>query len=332
MFLVSRWFLVLVRNMTPTRNPKQTRRVVRTVLGDIQVDALGVCYPHEHLFGKPPVHLSEPDFELTDRLAAILEMQRFRDAGGSAVVDMSTLDYNRDIQGLIEVSEKTGIHVISATGFNKDKFSKPYIEQMSDQEMYDLFFRDTTTGIEQTTARAGVLKASSTLNEVSDAAHRVFDVVSAVHRDTGVPVSTHTEIGTMALEQVELLTSKGVPPASIIIGHLDRRLEEDYILEVAATGVFLGFDQISKEKYFADRTRIEMILTLIEAGHEDQILLSGDLARRSYWPSYGNYGGPGFTYILWRFIPWLREAGVDVMTINKLLVQNPAHALSLVPV
>ena len=78
----------------------------------------------------------------------------------------------------------------------------------------------------------------------------------------------------MALEQVELLMAKGVAPSSIIIGHLDRRLEKDYILEVARTGVFLGFDQISKEKYVADRSRIEMILTLIEAGHENQILLS----------------------------------------------------------
>jgi len=316
-----------------TRNQKPAERppVIRTVLGDISPDQLGICYPHEHLFGKPPAGLSEPDFELTDRNAAIAEMRMFRKAGGSAVVDMSTMDYHRDIEGLIEVAEQSGVFVISATGFNKDKFSKPHVDGMSDEEMYALFLSDVKEGIDQTNGRAGVLKASSTLNEISDSARLVFNVVGAVHAETGVPVSTHTEIGTMALEQVELLTANNVDPSSIIIGHLDRRLEKDYILEVAKTGVFLGFDQISKEKYFADRTRIEMILTLIEAGYENQILLSGDLARRSYWPSYGNYGGPGFTYILWRFIPWLREAGVNVMTINKLLVQNPSRALSFVP-
>lgn len=314
------------------RNPKPDRAVIRTVLGDITPDQLGICYPHEHLFGKPPPHLSELDFELTDRKAAIREMELFREAGGAALVEMSTMDYHRDIAGLVEVSQKTGVHIISATGFNKDKFSKPHIDALSDQAMFDLFYSDVTKGIGQTTAQAGVLKASSTLNEISDAARRVFNTVSAVHAKTGIPVSTHTEIGTMALEQVELLASGGVSPSSIIIGHLDRRLEKGYILEVAKTGVFLGFDQISKEKYYADRSRVEMILTLIAAGHEDQILLSGDLARRSYWPSYGKYGGPGFTYILWRFIPWLREAGVDVMTINKLLVHNPARALSFIPV
>ena len=134
-----------------TRNEKPPQRVVRTVLGDIPANELGVCYPHEHLVGKPPAHLSEPDFELTSRDAAILEMQRFREAGGSALVDMSTMDYHRDIQGLMAVSDQSGVQVIAATGFNKDKFSKPHVDRMNDEEMYRLFFTDVTEGIEKTT-------------------------------------------------------------------------------------------------------------------------------------------------------------------------------------
>ena len=114
----------------------------------------------------------------------------------------------------------------------------------------------------------------------------------------------------MALEQVTLLTSLGVEPGHIIIGHIDRRLEWDFVRGLADTGVYMGFDQISKEKYYPDRLRVEFIQRLVERGHGGQILLSGDLARRSYWPAYGTGGGPGFTYILWRIAPWLREVGV----------------------
>ena len=131
----------------------------------------------------------------------------------------------------------------------------------------------------------------------------------------------------MALEQVQLFGDLGVHPSHIIIGHLDRKLEWAYLHDIAQTGVFLGFDQISKEKYYPDRLRIEMILRLIGHGFGKQILLSGDLARRSYWPSWG--GGPGFTYILWRFIPWLREAGASASHIEDLLINNPARALSV---
>lgn len=307
------------------------KRIIRTVTGDIPEEDLGVCYPHEHLFGQPPSHASKPDFILDDPEAALKELEAFRRAGGRALVDMSTLDYNRDVRALKDVSMQSGIHIIAATGFNKDTFSKEIIDGLSDEAMYDLFYYDVMQGIEGTGIRAGVLKASSMLNAISESARRVFETVSAVHLQTGVPISTHTQAGTMALEQVTLFQKYGVDPRSVIIGHLDRKLEEAYLHEVASTGVFLGFDQISKEKYYSDSARIKMIHSLIDGGYEDQILLSGDLARRSYWPSYGAFGGPGLTYILWRFVPWLRESGVEDRILHKFIGSNPARALSFVP-
>ena len=301
---------------------------IRTVAGDISAADLGVCYPHEHLFGSPPPHLAKPDFVLDEEAAALREMKWFKEAGGQALVDMSTMDYGRDPAALLRVSEQTGVHIVCATGFNKDPFSREIVDGMSDEELVDTFVGDIESGIGGTGIRAGVLKAASTLNEISPTALRVFEAVAAAHLVTGAPVSTHTEAGTMALEQVALLTRAGVLPEHIIIGHLDRKLDWPYIKEVAQAGVFLGFDQISKEKYYPDRVRIEFISKLFGEGFGAQILLSGDLARRSYWPSYGSGGGPGFTYILWRFIPWLREAGLDAASIRELLVANPARALA----
>lgn len=305
--------------------------VIRTVLGDIPATQLGICYPHEHLFGAPPAHLQEADFILDDPTAVIQELSAFQQAGGQALVDMSTVDYNRDIQQLRRTARATGIHIIAATGFNKDRFSKPLVDQMTDEALDALLLKDVTSGIDNTTCCAGVLKAASTLNTISATAQRVFESVARIHNQTGIPISTHTEAGTMALAQVQLLTDHGVAPTSLIIGHLDRNLDWSYILDVAQTGVFLGFDQISKEKYFPDALRISFILRLIEAGHGHQILLSGDLARRSYWPAYGFGNGPGLTYILWRFIPWLIEAGVAPELARSILTDNPAKALSFLP-
>ena len=55
--------------------------------------------------------------------------------------------------------------------------------------------------------------------------------------------------------------------------------------------------------------------------------LAGDLARKSYWPAYGDWGGPGLTYILWRFLPWLHERGLDPQRIHTMLVDTPARML-----
>ena len=133
----------------------------------------------------------------------------------------------------------------------------------------------------------------------------------------------------MGLEQVALLRAEGVAPERIIIGHVDRKLEWDYNLALARTGVYLGYDQISKEKYVPDSRRVEFILRLAAEGHARQILLAGDLARKSYWPAYGTGGGPGLTYILWRFVPWLRAEGLGEEALQDILVENARRVLSI---
>lgn len=306
--------------------------IIRTVRGDIAPDALGVCYGHEHLLGQPPPDLAEPDFILDDADAAARELRWFREAGGRALVEMSTADYGRDAAGLRRLAERSGVHIVCATGFNTDRFSARHGAGETVETLAARFTREVTVGIGDSGVRAGVIKAASTLNEISSHAEKVFRAAARTHHATGAPLSTHTEAGTMALEQIALLEKEGVAPDRVILGHLDRKLDGPYLREVAATGAYLSFDQISKEKYYPDHLRIECILRLVAEGHGRQILLAGDLARRSYWPGYGTGGGPGLTYILWRFVPWLREEGLSDDAVQDLLVHNPARVLAFVPV
>ncbi len=131
----------------------------------------------------------------------------------------------------------------------------------------------------------------------------------------------------MGPEQVAILLGEGAEPSHVIIGHLDRKLEWDYLASIARQGVYLGLDQVSKEKYYPDKQRIEMIKKLVDAGYGGQILLAGDTGRKSYWPSYGFGKGPGLTYIPWRFVPWMLEEGIPRETVDNILIENPARAL-----
>ena len=134
----------------------------------------------------------------------------------------------------------------------------------------------------------------------------------------------------MALEQVAFFQAAGVDAAHVVIGHVDRKLEVDYHLRVAATGVYLGFDQIGKTKYASDAARADIIAHLVAAGHGRQLLLAGDLARRSYWPSYGaSDHAIGFTHILTHFVPCLYEAGLTQAQVDDLLIHNPARAFAM---
>ncbi len=306
--------------------------IIRTVLGDIHPADLGVCYGHEHVLARPPETVTDPDLTMDSESAAIKELTWFREAGGQALVEMSTSDYGRDVVGLRRVSEKTGVHIIAATGFQKERMFNEIIRSMSVQEMTDLIIREVEVGVDQTGIRAGVIKAGTSENQITPTEDKVIRAAAQAHLATGAPISTHTQAGTMGLEQVELFTSLGVNPGHITIGHLDRNLDWDYHLKLAQTGIFLGYDHIGKTKYDPDSKRIDFILRLVAKGHGQQIVLGGDYARKSYRPSYGTGGGPGLTYILWRFIPWLRSKGLDEFTIEDLLVQNPTRSLTMATV
>jgi phosphotriesterase-related protein len=185
--------------------------------------------------------------------------------------------------------------------------------------------RDLAEGMDGTPIRAGLIKASSSKDAFTPSEQKVFQAAIRAHRETGATISTHTEGGTLALDQVRTLTAGGVPPQRILIGHVDRKLEWDYIQAIADTGVYMGFDQISKEKYFPDAQRIVYLRRLVETGHSSQLLLAGDLARKGYWPSYGFGKGPGLTYILWRFVPWMLEEGISREAVDAMLIANPAR-------
>jgi phosphotriesterase-related protein len=85
------------------------------------------------------------------------------------------------------------------------------------------------------------------------------------------------------------------------------------------------FDGPGKVKYHPDSTRVALIKNLLERGYERQLLISGDMGRQSYLHAYG--GGPGFRYIITKFVPRLLDEGIDQRDIDRIFVENPARWL-----
>ncbi len=303
---------------------------IQTVLGEISPEELGVTYCHDHLYFMPPEPFAsqDTDLRLDSVEAAVNELESFKRAGGNALVEMTTPEMGRDPQKLKTISQAAGVHVIAATGYNKGKFCEAFIQNKSVDDLVQEELRDLTVGMAGTDIRAGLVKAASGMNAISPAEQKLFEAAAIVHQETGAPVSTHTEKGTMALEQIAILTTGGVAPAHIIIGHSDLNMDWTYFQEVADTGVMIGFDQIAKEKYAPDAVRIDFIRRLIDAGYGKQLMLSMDLARRSNWPSFGFGYGPGLTFGLWRFVPWMLQSGISREAVEDMLVHNPARAFA----
>ncbi len=301
---------------------------------------------HEHLIALPPAFVTDEDLWLDSEAAALTELNTYRSKGGRSVVEMTTVDYGRDIAALVRLSQASGVHIVAATGFNQGKFADGIVARHSDEQIVAWMVSEVSSGALDRAApeqfalaadsasatpgrfRAGVIKASSGLEGPSAGERRVLQAAAEAHLLTRAPISTHTEKAAWGLEQAQFFSDAGVRASSVLIGHLDFRPELPYLLEVAETGVNLGFDQFSKRKYLSDEKRVELIKGLAEAGHLSQVILSGDLARRSYWPAYGNEAATGFAYIPGKVRDMLLAEGLGVDGVQQLLAGNPQNWLA----
>jgi len=303
--------------------------LVRTVDGDVDPGELGPTYTHEHLLTRPAGEQvrDDPDLVLDDEERAAGELATFVRAGGRALVEASTAELGRDPAGLRRLARRTGVRLVAATGHVCEQYWRGALDldAVPERALAAGFVRDLTVGMDGTQVRAGVIKAGSSLDRVTATEAKVIAAAAAAQRETGAPITTHTSAGTAAMEQVWALEAAGADLSHVCVGHLDRRLVWADHLALARAGVFLGYDCVGKEQYQPDAERVGFILRLVEAGHGGQLLLAGDMARRSYLGAWG--GRPGYGFILGEFLPRLRAAGLDEAATRALVVANPARFL-----
>ena len=303
---------------------------IMTVLGPIDPDELGITLVHEHLLCDPvAVTGEEPDYRLDREDFAAEEIEAFVARGGRSMVECSPRDYGRDAAGLMRLAQTAPMHMISVTGRHKDLHASRMDNARDVESLAEEFIADLTIGMDGTEARAGVIKVGTSLDEITPVEVASIEAAGKAHQRSGAPVTTHTEAGTMALEQVEALGKAGVEPGRIIVGHMDRQLDRDYLIEVLNTGAFVAFDQVSKSHYNTDEDRARMLVQLVEAGFADQLLISHDHGRKSCYIAYG--GHPGVTYIQEIFALALMEAGAEALAVRRMLIENPMRALTIHP-
>ena len=125
---------------------------VRTVLGDVDASELGVTYAHEHLVidGGRPVEMS-PDFLLADVDKLARELDDARAAGLRTAIDAMPADCGRNPSKLADLSLRTGVNIVAATGLHHERFYGPlhWSLKASVDELADLFAADITEGIDE---------------------------------------------------------------------------------------------------------------------------------------------------------------------------------------
>jgi phosphotriesterase-related protein len=302
-----------------------------TLLGPIDPIELGVCLHQVHLLCDPPALTeSDPDYRLDDETRAEDEIETFVTMNGRSLVESSTRDYGRNINGLVNIAGWVPVHLLTVTGRHNHLHASRMEGATDVHALADEFIDEIRNGIEGTHARAAVIRIGTSLNEITPVERATIEAAGAAHVATGAAITTHTEDGTMVLEQLQLLGEHGVKPERVVIGHMDcKPMDLGYLRAIAETGAFLSVDQIGKSERFTDADRAQVILWLVEAGYGDQIVLSEDYGKKSLLLAYG--GQPGLAYLQEWFMVMMMDIGISALDIRKMVVENTARALTIHP-
>lgn len=314
---------------------------VQTVTGKIDVDDLGVTLMHEHLvIGYPgwEADTLSPGPSRDEMFSICVEKVKSMQAlGVQSMLDPCPNDLGRDVQLAAEVSAATGFNIICATGlYKEDEGGVPYwhfTRQLGGavQRMAQLFIHELETGIGKTGVRAGIIKVATGKGTITDYEYEVLEAASLASIETGAPITTHTDSGTMGVEQQAFLLEKGVPAHRIIIGHSCGSTDNAYHRHIIDGGSYVGFDRFGLDLFVNDEHRVQSLLALLGQGKENHVVVSHD----SVWCTRGTPFPPEIlqsmdpdklfdpTHFHRNIIPKLLAGGATQAQIDTLLVDNP---------
>ena len=288
---------------------------IQTVTGPIEPEQLGITLMHEHTL----VDLWEwggrmgYDAVVDDERLLADELGLYRDAGGTAVVDVTNIGDGRNPAGLRRLAEATGLHLIMGSGWYRERIYPKYIYERSVNQLADMVIQEFRAGVDGTGVRPGIIGEIGTERfHVTPAEERVFRACARAQRELGATITTHTtHLGELASQQIKLLTEEGVPPERIIIGHVGAHRDAADVLAIANKGVFVEIDHVGVPASAGSQpeaVRAHNVVEVARAGYLEQVLISMDMCTNSrlHW-----CGGHGFDYLLRQFVPLLAQQGLS---------------------
>jgi phosphotriesterase-related protein len=319
---------------------------VETVRGAVDVADLGPTLMHEHIFFMSTEYREnsgdgrwwDEEHRVTD---AVTRLRSVAGKGIRTLVDPTVWGGGRYIPRIQRIAGQVDdLNIIVATGYyGYHEAPMPFvlrrpggaIDDGGPDPLAKEFIADLTSGILDTGVKAAFLKFAVEEREVAPGVERVARAVAHAHRETGAPITVHTN----ALRQtgrwvIDLLRSENADLTKVVIGHSGDTGDLDYLTWLADTGAILGMDRFGIDTYRTTPDRVATIAALCERGYADRMVVSQDASCYIDWfgADYDELRPavlPNWHYdhISDDVLPMLRAAGVGERDLDLMLVGNP---------
>jgi phosphotriesterase-related protein len=312
--------------------------MVNTASGAISSTELGVTLMHEHVFIMTTEIMENYPEGWGDgakrEADAIGRLNELKSRGVDTIVDLTVIGLGRYIPRIARIAAATELNIVVATGLYTFNDIPMYFHYRGPggalggpEIMTDMFVRDIEHGIADTGVKAAILKCATDKPGVTPGVERVLRAVAQAHRQTGVPISTHTHAATRrGLEQQRIFAEEGVDLSRVVIGHSGDTTDLDYLEELIGNGSYIGMDRFGVDVYLPFEDRVNTVARMCERGHADKMVLSHDAACFMDWvpdellPALPNWH---YLHIHNDVIPALKDRGVTDEQLTTMLVDNP---------
>lgn len=311
---------------------------VESVRGLLDTDRLGATLMHEHVFVlSTEIEQNYPtEWDEEQRVAeAIDKLNELKQIGVDTIVDPTVIGLGRYIPRIKRIARQTDLQIIVASGiytYNDLPFffhmRGPGALHGKPDVMVDLFVRDITEGIAETGVKAGILKCVTDKKGVTPGVERALRAVAQAHRQTGVPITTHTDAATYrGHDQQRIFREEGVDLERVIIGHCGDSTDLEYLRELMENGSTIGMDRFGLDSVLDFEARVNTVAQLCDEGYAEKMVLSHDASCFIDWFDEHTRCkiGPNwhYTHIHEDVLPALKERGVTEDQIRQMLVGNP---------
>lgn len=314
---------------------------IQTVRGPVDSSQLGPTLMHEHVFvldteilQNYPEEWGAEDQRVAD---AVKRLNELKSTGVDTIVDLTVIGLGRYIPRIHAIAQKTKINIIVATGIYTYQnaplyfhFRGPGTVLGGPEMMVDMFVHDINQGIADTGVKAGVLKCATDEPGVTKDVERILRATAQAHRQTGVPISTHTHARKrVGLEQQKIFREEGVDLSRVVIGHSGDTTDLKYLEELTGNGSYIGMDRFGIDTILSFEDRVNTVAEMCKRGHAGKMVLSHDAACYNHWlperPLPQMLPRWHYLHIHNDVIPALKQKGVTDEHLHTMLVENPRN-------
>ena len=310
---------------------------ISTARGSIDSSQLGVTLMHEHIFViDADVWLNYPsEWESEEKQIAnaVARLNDLKTRGVDSIVDLTVVGLGRFIPRIAKVARQTPLNIIFATGIYTYRDAPFFFHLRVPQPgavdiMTEMFVRDIEKGVGETGLCAGVLKCATDEHGVTKDIERILRSVAQAHRQTGVPISTHTFArGKVGLDQQRIFREEGVDLTRVVIGHCGDATDLNYLEQLVGAGSYIGMDRFGIDTILPFEERVNTVAEMCKRGHAKSMVLSHDANCFFHWLPRDQVAAalPRWSYkhIHDDVIPALKQKGVTDEQIRTMLVENP---------